>query len=83
MAVLLDSSMSVHHVAVVMATAVEASDLAVRYLNETLGPYQRLAILLAHVTPQLYENCVVLFSVILCISYRICLWLCREESDIE
>ena len=35
MAVLLDSGMSVQHVAVLMATAVEAIDIAVRYLNET------------------------------------------------
>jgi len=34
MAVLLDSSMSVHHVAVAMVTAVEVLDTAVRYLNE-------------------------------------------------
>jgi hypothetical protein len=34
MAVLLDSGMSVHHVAVAMVTAVEVLDIAVRYLNE-------------------------------------------------
>jgi len=34
MAVMLDSGMSVHHVAVAMATAVEAVDTAMRYLNE-------------------------------------------------
>jgi len=46
MAMLLDSGMSVHHVAVAMATAVEALDLAVRYLNEAERPHQQLAVLL-------------------------------------
>jgi len=46
MAVLLDTGMSVHHVAVAMATAVEALDLAVRYLNEAKRPHQQLATLL-------------------------------------
>jgi len=36
-----------------------------------------------HVTAHLYENCVVLFSVVLCSCYRICLWCFREESDRE
>jgi hypothetical protein len=93
MAVLLDSVMSVHHVAVAMITAVEALDTAVRYLQQTERPYLQLAVLLgticivcssfvclelkevdktfgAHVTP--HENCVVVFSVVLCRTYRIC-----------
>jgi tryptophan synthase beta subunit len=46
MAVLLDTGMSVHHVAVAMATAVEALDLAVIYMNEAKRPHQQLAVLL-------------------------------------
>lgn len=33
-----------------------------------------------HVTPHLYENCVVLFSMVLCSSYRICVWCCKVGS---
>ena len=36
-----------------------------------------------HVTTHLYENCVVLFSVVLCSCYRICLWCFTEESGRE
>jgi hypothetical protein len=46
MAVLLDSGVSVHCVVIAMATAVEAVDIAVRYLNEAERPHQQLAVLL-------------------------------------
>ena len=94
MAVLLDSSMSVHHVAVAMVTAVEVLDIAVRQRGPS--PHQQLEVLLGtncivcsifvcleckevdetlggRVTPHLSENCVALFSVVLCSCYRICL----------
>jgi hypothetical protein len=38
--------MSVLHVTVAMATAVEALDLAVSYLNEAERPHQQLALLI-------------------------------------
>jgi hypothetical protein len=36
-----------------------------------------------HTIPHLYENCVVLFSAVLCSCYRICLWYCIEGNDGE
>ena len=35
----------------------------------------------AHVTPDLYENFILLFTVVLCSSYRNCVWSCREGND--
>ena len=35
----------------------------------------------AHVTPRLYENCVVLFRAVLYSCRRICVWSCTEGND--
>jgi hypothetical protein len=61
-AVLLDSGVSVHYVAVAMATAVEAVDIAVRYLNEAERPHQQLAVLLG-------SPCIVC-SIFVCIEHK-------------
>jgi hypothetical protein len=36
-----------------------------------------------HIIPHLYENCVVLFSVVLCSCYRICLFVERGMMESE